>query len=382
MKRKAASSKSAMKRSRTDNRVSSVVNALADADAVPQNLRNLLKGALPIVLEAPKVERHAYETEVVEQAQQALAAVQKDLEQKHTEATAKQNEVISPNERQARTAAKNTAAETLQGLQQKVEANKSSKKDCEKNLVEAEKALAAAKKDQAAATKDLSKIVAKKESLSNVLEKEYASLLGGTSGSAEGKKAVKKLVDLGKQFDVDSTLLATFPITCKKKVADRTEFETNMFSSLKASIDNSIAALAQQQAEAEPVVQGKDAATNGAQEGLAAAKAALKAAEDELKATENAKKQATKDLSQADHHLRKLWEDMRKVCEAQDSCKAAVDKFQSETVATFNELKEREPEPEEPEEPEPVAEEPEPAVEEAAPAAEEAPVEATSEMQE
>lgn len=103
-----------------------------------------------------------------------------------------------------------------------------------------------------------------------------------------------------------------------------------------------------------------------------------------MKATENAKKQATKDLSQADHHLRRLWEDMRKVCEAQDSCKAAVDKFQSETVATFNELKEREPEPEEPE---PAAEEPEPAVEEAAPAAEEAPAEeapaeATSEMQE
>jgi len=354
MKRKAASSKRAMKRSRTDNRVSSVVNALADADAVPQNLRNLLKGALPIVLEAPKVERHAYETEVVEQAQQALAAVQKDLEQKHTDATAKQNEVVSPNERQARTAAKNTAAETLQGLQQKLEANKGTKKDCEKNLVEAENALAAAKKEQAAAIKDLSKIVTKKESLSNVLEKEYALLLGGTSGSAEGKKAVKKLVDLGKQFDVDSTFWQLSP------------------------------SLAQQQAEAEPVVQGKEAATNGAQEGLTAAKAALKAAEDELKATENAKKQATKDLSQADHHLRRLWEDMRKVCEAQDSCKAAVDKFQSDTVATFNELKEREPEPEEPE---PAAEEPEPAVEEAAPAAEEAPAEeapaeATSEMQE
>jgi chromosome segregation ATPase len=353
MKRKAAASRRAAKRSRNSN-VPTVVHALERSDAVPTNLRSLLKATLPVVLNANKVDRHAFEVEIVDQAQSALAAVQASLEQAHATALTKQNEIIAPAERAKRSSAKQEAEAHLEAMKAKLEADKAAQKAQQKAVEEAQDALKAAQKEDKAAEKELRRHVDKKATLSNTLAHEFVMLKEGTSTSAEGKKAVQKLLALGKEYGLDSTLLHTFPITCKKPVASRTEFETMTFSSLQALIDRVIDGLAQQVAEAEPVKAAKLAAMTSAQEALDGAKAAFKAADTELAATQTAKQEATKNVAKADSVLRKLWEDMRAVCEAQDGLTNDLQGFKDNVLAAFQAAKEKEPEPEPVAEPEPV----------------------------
>lgn len=360
--------KSAMKRSRTDTRIPTVVDAIAHSDALPDSLRSLLKTTLPIVLNTNKVERHTYENEVVGQAQTALGTAQKALEEKHAAAAATQNNIISPAERVNRTKAKSDAEAHSAALKAKLEANKAAKKTCEKGQEDAEAALKAAQKDEKVTEKEMAKINGKKEALSSVLATEFAMLKDGTSASAAGKKAVKKLIQVGKESGVDSTLLATLPITCAKPVDSRSEFETMMFPSLQGPIDSSIQDLAAQLAAKEPEKAAKAAAVAAAQGALQQAKDALKAADDELTATQTASKEAIKAVHTADAKLRGLWEEMRKACEAQDSLAGSVKDFKEKIWVAFNELKEKEPEPEPVEEP-PAAEEEAPAAAEAAPVA-------------
>merc|ERR1711971_568244 len=77
----------------------------------------------------------------------------------------------------------------------------------------------------------------------------------------------------------------------------------------------------------------------------------LKAADEELNATQTSHKDATKELGKADASLRAIWGDMQEVCVAQDDLANTLKDFKENIWASFNALKEKEPEPE------PVAEE-------------------------
>jgi hypothetical protein len=148
MKRKSTTAMKAMKRSRVNEDVPTVVNALVHSEALPQNLRNLLKTTLPIVLDANKADRHGFESEVVEQAQQGLTAVQKALEAALQEATGKQNEVISPAERTKRGKGVEDAKAHLEAMKAKGEQDKATKKASEKAVEDAGEALKAARKEE------------------------------------------------------------------------------------------------------------------------------------------------------------------------------------------------------------------------------------------
>merc|ERR1719456_2049595 len=88
----------AMKRSRGSNDVPTVVNALTHCSALPQNLRDLLKSTLPIVLDANKADRDAFENDVVAQAEQGLKSVEAAMDQVHKDKLAAQNQIIAPAE--------------------------------------------------------------------------------------------------------------------------------------------------------------------------------------------------------------------------------------------------------------------------------------------
>lgn len=362
MKRKANFANRSAKRSRQSPLVPTVVGALADAGVLPPNLRALLKQTLPIVLSSNKVDRHAYEAEVVNQAQKALTAVQAAIEQEHAAALGKQNTAIAPAEAAKRTSSKKAAEAHLEASKNKLENDKLMRKAAEKAVQDAEAALKAAQKEEKVADKELQHYVGKKASLSDALANEFVMVKDITSASPAGKKAVQKLLALGKEFGLDSTLLSTLPISCKKQPESRSEFEGMVFTNLQALLGGQIQALSQQVGAAEPVKAAKSAAAGSAQEALDQAKHALKNAERELEAAHTAQKEANKGVSKADHFLRHIWEDMRQACDAQDKLASDVQNFKVNVWSAFNALKEKEPEPEPVEEPA--------AVEYAAPAAE------------
>jgi len=303
------------------------------------------------------------------QAQSALTAVQGALKNSLKEALAAQNAVIAPAERAKRTKAKQDAEAHLEAVKAKLETNKAGKKASEKEVEDTTNAFKAAEKLVKAAAKAVAKTEAKQGEMAGVLANEFVMMKEGTSASADGKKAVKKLIELGKQYGLDGTLLVTLPITCKKDVANRTEFEMMMFNSLQALIDGVIKELAAKLAEENKDLAAKTGDAENAKATMEKAKNGFKAASDELEATQAASAEAAKEVRKADANLRGLWEDMRKACDSQDSLAGEVKNFQECILTAFAELKEKEPEPE------PVAEEAPPA---AAAEAEPAPAEASA----
>ena len=91
---------------------------------------------------------------------------------------------------------------------------------------------------------------------------------------------------VGKEYGLDDTLLSTFPLTCKKDPAARSEFETMMFTSLKAAIDHQIDGLTQRTAELEPNIADKLAAVTAAEQNVEKAQAALSTANEEHSSTQ------------------------------------------------------------------------------------------------
>lgn len=354
MKRSLSSPKRAAKKSKITKLIPTVVDALADAEALPADLRSLLKGALPFVLSADKAERDPYEVEIVDQAQKSLAAVLSELEVKHREATTVQDGMISASEHAGRVAKKKDAEAALEAAKAKLETCKEAKSSAQKAMHDAQQAHKTAKKEAEAADKEVQSYADKKAALSNFLATEFALLRDGSSAGAAGKKAVQKTLQIGKEFSLDATLLQTFPMTCKKPSAERTEFEALMFTSLQSAIDKSIDALTAKIVEVEPVKAQKEAAVASAKEASDQAEAALTKAAEELQAAQEASKESSAEVKKAEKHLYEIWNDMKKACDAQDSLAGEIQNFKGNILTAFEQLKEKEPEAE-------------PVVEEAAP---------------
>jgi len=323
-----------------------VVDAVAESDALPGDIRTLLKVSLPIVLSSDKADRHSYEAEVVAHAEKALATVKVDGQQKHKAALAKQNQVIAPAEHKNRMDKKNAAVAALEAAKAKVEASKQGKHNGQNAVHDAQSALKAAEKEFTSLEKEMQIHADEKAQLTSLLENEFVMLRDGSSAGAAGKKAVQKMVKSGKDYGADYTLLQTFPITCKKLPDQRSEFEQMMFTSLKASLDRSIASLSQKLAEAEPIKVQKGAAVASAKGTLERAEAALLAVSEELSTNQTAQKEAAKEVAKADAFLHQIWADMKAACDAQDALAEELKRLQDEVFASFEKLKERAPEPE------------------------------------
>lgn len=326
--------------------IPTVVDAIAESEALPEDLRTLLKLTLPVVLSANKADRGPWEGEVVDQAQKALGLVQASLEEKHKEALAKQNTVISPKEHADRTSKKKEAEAGLDAAKAAEAKAKEAKSAGEKAVHDSKHGLKAAEKELAAAEKDIQTHADQKATLTDLLSNEFALLRDGTSAGAGGKKAVNKLLAIGKEYSLDSTCLQTFPMTCKKPAANRSEFESMMFTTLQGGIDKNIGLLNQKLAEAEPVKAQKVTALANAKDALEKAEAGLVASIEALNLSHTAHKDAVKEVSKADSFLYKIWDDMREVCDAQDELGGELKNHTGNIMSLFGQLKAKEPEPE------------------------------------
>lgn len=343
----------AMKRSKTSDDVPTVVNALTHCDALPQNLRDVLKSTLPIVLSAYKADRDAFENGVVAQAEQGLKAVEASMDQAAKAALATQNEIITPAERAKRVQAVADAKAHLEAMKAKGENDKNARNAAEQAMEEARKAAAVAAREERSANGVLQRFVDEKDHVTSVLATEFVALRDGTGAAG---KAVKTVTDCGNKYGLDSTLLHTLPVTCKKPAADYSEFETMMFTSLEGLLKNVITDLEKKIAEATPAKNEKAATAAAATQASDNAKAAFKAACDEWDNQQKATAEASKAITASDAARRRIWEDMRRACDSADAAAAELKTLKEDVFGAFEKLKEKEPEPE-PVEPEPVEEE-------------------------
>lgn len=404
-KRKSSTTGRAAKKARSSNQIPLVVNAINGCEAVPGDVRALLKQVLPGVLKANKEDRHSYEAMVVEEAGRALQTVKADREKTRKEALDHQNVMVSNEEMSARKAVKKEAEDKLSEAKTTVEDAKGFLKAAEKEEEAAQDNLKAvtktgsdavrkatsdgdsairdAKREDAAAGSELKKVTDKQAQATQALAEDFVVLKDGTGSPADSKKALAKLEQLGRQYGLDGTLLGVLPMAAKKSPDTRSEFEGMAFSNLHSLITGVIADLDKQVAEATPAKAAKEeavkaaeqakadavaaaeasrtAAVDAAKAALATAQAATKEMASGLAAAQEARSEASKELTRRETNLRHIWEDMRKACDSQDEATLNLKAF-DDVLSAFESLKEKKPE-----EPEVAA--PEAAAEEAAPEA-------------
>merc|ERR1719482_193370 len=192
------STKRGPKRSRTTKGVSTVVDAITSAEALPADLRTLLELTLPVTLNVNKSERSAWEAEVVAQAEKALATAEKSLKQAHADTLAKQNEVISPKTKQARVSAKQGAESKLAKTKAALEASKEDKKAKEAGKHAAQTALKEAQKQASKAEAEIAHVNGQKTTLENVLTGVFQVLKEGTSTGRARSNAIDEVIKVGK----------------------------------------------------------------------------------------------------------------------------------------------------------------------------------------
>merc|ERR1719498_666600 len=115
--------------------------------------------------------------------------------------------MISPDEHAKRTAAKRDAQEGLDAAKSKLESKKEAHAEAKKAVHDANSVVKAADKDAGKLEKEMQALADKKTALSEILTNEFVLLKDGTSQSPAGKKAIKKLESVGKEYHLDDTLL-------------------------------------------------------------------------------------------------------------------------------------------------------------------------------
>lgn len=323
-----------------------VVAAISKTEVLPSDVRKLFSTALPIVLDANKVDRHAFEAEVVKEAEKSLGLMKVDLQNKHKEAVKKQGQVTSGAERTSRNAAKTNLETKLAAAKAHVQAKTAEQQAARTAVNDAKNTVKETTKAAAKAEADMQKVATEKNTLSQAVTTEMEVLRTEGSRTPLGKKASKAVAEMGKTYGLGPTLQSSFLEACKNPGAARTEFENTTFSTLVAKLAEHDVAVTQKLAAAQAESQQKAAAVEASKASLASAEESCQKAEDAVQGANNEKKEIESQLRKATSAVISIWADMKEVCDATDQLAADLKSFDEDLMVKFVSLKNKEPEPE------------------------------------
>jgi len=228
--------------------------------------------------------------------------------------------------------------------------------DADAKLVkEATAALAESKAAQTAGDAEITKTEAGKAKLDSLVSDVIAKSKEAALSGRDGKKLIKMMYTVGKEFSFDQSMLDTAEGILTKTPEERGTFDKIVEKQLEETVSAKIAEVVAEiekltpgKAERATVVEGKETECNAAKEKAAASKAALDAAT-------AAEAEGTKVLAEKQKKVKNFLPEMKKITSALEAAKADLESFKTGALANFNDLKELAPPPPEPE---PVVEEP------------------------
>lgn len=316
-------------------RCKSVKEAIEGCD-IPERIQNMLISTIGVTIGAFQANRHPFNERFVAMIGEVLTAEQtrltKDVDTKEaafaelTPAKALRETALE----EARTVAE-AKTEALDAAKRAVTEIGAKLKELNASLKEAQKA-------QKVGDEDLEAQSSKKAELEAVVKDSLAPLLDGSSGEEKATKT-KAVLDVGRSFKFDSSLLSTAEPVLQKEVADRGSFDATCLEQLQAAfngtiaaIDQTLAAGAPDKAERASVVEQADAAKQAAETSLAELKEKAAAAKEAKAAADAAERSA----SQSVHDF---MPDMKNAGDALDEVKEELKEFTEGALQAFNELK-------------------------------------------
>lgn len=316
-----------------------VAEALADAEAFPKPVLQMLSASVKQCLGVPKEERHSFQEQVIDMVRNVLTSVQSGMEEQIQ--AAEQKVASADGEKSTRDAAAEAAAAVHA---QKVEATAAAKAQVAATA-EAQKAakeaMVAAIKEQQAGDAELNAAAAKLEKLTSCKADCFEPLSVGSLEAAPANEAVSTVSQIGKEFKFDSSMLTSLPSAILKRPDQRGSFDVLVISQAAEELQKHVAGLEQVLAAGAPPKQqraDKVAQTSAASE---AAVAAAQAAKDALKAAQGEEKEAEQAKKAAAKAVQSFMPEMKQVASGLDELKTELDAMKDGPVTAFLALLER-----------------------------------------
>lgn len=180
----------------------------------------------------------------------------------------------------------------------------------------------------------------KKKSLEGVQKDSLAPLLDGSATGDEKASKLKAVLDVGRAFKFDASLLSTAEPVLQKEVADRGSFDATCLEQLQAGFASAIAAIAEQLATGAPSKAERTAAAECAETAKQAAETLQTELKDKFAAAKDAKAAADAAERAASQSVHDFMPDMKMAGDALDEAKEEIKDFTEGALQAFHELKE------------------------------------------
>lgn len=326
------------KRSKVDpikSRCKIIKEAVEEAEVCSDRVKKMLCSTLDVTLGAYQANRHAFNERVVAIIGEVLENEHKRLVDDLAAKEAAFTE-LSP-AKSTREAALEQAKADVVAKAEALEAAKKEVTEITAKIKEAGGALKEAEKAQKSGDASLNALEDKKAKLEACIKDSFAPLEQGT---AENKAAAAKAVlEAGKDYSFDASLLQTAEPVLHKELADRGTFDALCLENLKAAfdaatagLDGELAAGATGKAERAAAVAAAEAAKKEAEDTQATLKETAQAAKDAKSAADAAQKAAAQSLEDFMPELKKLGD-------ALDEAKEDLKDFKEEPMTAYDELK-------------------------------------------
>jgi hypothetical protein len=313
-----------------------IKEAIEEAEGCTDRVKQMLCATLPVTVGAFKATRHTFNAKFVSIIGEVLQAEQVRMK-KHVETTESSFADLTPAKAQREQAAEQASAEA----KEKAEAEKAAKAAVAEAVTALKgfnTALKDAEKARKAGDAELEVVEGKKAQLVSAKQDDLAPLIAGTAGDDTMSKA-KVVLEVGKSFDFDASLLSTAEPVLSKALAERGGFDNTCldqlqgaFTSAIAGLDETLAAGAPAKAERAAVVSAAEAAKTAGEANLADLKEKAQAAK-EAEAFFKAAEKSAKDS------LAAFMPDLKKAGDALDEAKEDLMDFEEGALQSFTELK-------------------------------------------
>jgi len=313
----------------------SVKNAVNHAEEVPQRVKHMLCATLSLTVGTPKADRHPFNDRFVSMIEQVLEGEQGRL----TAALASQEAAfaeISPAKAQREAALEQAKAVAVEKSAE-LDAAKHALTEISATVKAASAELATLKKDQKSGDEEAEGVAVKK----SLLEETGGALTALVAGTSEDEgKARKAVLDVGKSFRFDTSLMSTAAQVLHKAVAERGGFDATCLQQLQDAFASAIAKFDEDLAAHAPGTAARAAAVAQAD----ASKQAAETSQTDLKQksadAKEAKAVADAASKAAAHSLSDFMPDLKAAGDALDDAKNALQSFVDGPRANFSELKE------------------------------------------
>jgi len=344
----------AMKRQRAESkascikqRVKLVKQGLQASEGCDARVKKMLIGTLDCTVANVKDQRHAFNQRFVTFIGEALNAEHARLQQ-DKDAKEKAFTELMPAKSEREAAAEAAKAEAASAAEALTAANTAVKETTNKTK-DATTALKEAQKAEKNGNAEIEKSENEKAKINAVREGSLQPLLDGNL--EDSAKKTKAVMELGKQYQLDQSLLGTAEPVLLKATEERGQFDgtcltqlTSAFQAVVDKIDEAINAGAPGKAERAAAVAEKE-------KEKADADAALNAEKEKAGAAREAKNTADAAAKAAAAAAADFMPDLKKAGDAQDKAAETLKEFAEGPLAAFGELKDLKDTDFEPEEP-------------------------------